>query len=160
MFSNININYSFFFEFCQSNLEHLSIIKKKYYELMNELTIAPIITDIVFLNNLKTISNSGCIIIGWVGSFETNDFEIIGSGTIYIEPKLIRNGQSVGHIEDIVVKSQYRGNKISQNILNKLKDYANEKNCYKVILDCEESVCKVYKSNGFDIKGFQMAQYF
>jgi len=155
-----NINYSFLFDFCQNNLNNLHTIKIKYFELINELTIAPIITDIIFLNNLKAISDSGCICIGWVGSFETNDFEIIGSGTVYLEPKLIRNGQSVGHIEDIVVKSQYRGNKISQNILNKLKKYAEEKNCYKVILDCEESVCKVYKSNGFDIKGFQMAQYF
>lgn len=156
----MNINYLNLYEFCLNNTNNLNYIKKTYYELLNELTISPEIDNNLFLNNLKLISNLGLILVASIGSFDNNDFKIIGSGTILIEPKLIRNGQFVGHIEDIVVKSEYRGNKISQNILNELKYFAKSNNCYKVILDCEESVANVYKSNGFVIKGFQMAEYF
>ena len=66
----------------------------------------------------------------------------------------------MGHIEDIVVNSKYRGNKIAQNILNKLKYFGFTNNCYKIILDCDNSLHKVYEMNGFEIKGLQMAKYF
>ena len=37
--------------------------------------------------------------------------------------------------------------------------FARENNCYKVILDCDENIKKVYSKNGFIIKGVQMAEY-
>ena len=37
---------------------------------------------------------------------------------------------------------------------------AKERNCYKVILDCDEKISNVYKSNGFEIKNIQMSKYF
>jgi glucosamine-phosphate N-acetyltransferase len=93
------------------------------------------------------------------GSFETNNLDIIATGTLFLEPKIIREGKNVGHIEDIVVKSNYRGKKISHKILDKLKEYAINNNCYKIILDCSNSIYQVYESNGFEIKGLQMAKY-
>jgi glucosamine-phosphate N-acetyltransferase len=44
-------------------------------------------------------------------------------------------------------------------VLNLLKLFARENNCYKVILDCDENIKKVYSKNGFIIKGVQMAEY-
>jgi glucosamine-phosphate N-acetyltransferase len=88
-----------------------------------------------------------------------DDFDIIASGTIIIEPKIIRGGKSVGHIEDIVVKKEYRGNKIAQDIIEQLNGLARENNCYKIILDCAENVKKVYENYGFEEKGYQMAVY-
>lgn len=134
-------------------------IKNKYLELLGELTEVLELDDELFENNLKKISSMGKIIIGYIFNNEINSIEIIGSGTIIIEPKIIRGGKSVAHIEDIVVKSSWRGKKISQNILNELKEYAKLTNCYKVILDCDEKVLGVYKSNGFEIKGLQMGKY-
>ena len=49
--------------------------------------------------------------------FCLEEFIIIASGTIIIEPKIIRGGQNVGHIEDIVVKNNFRGKGISKAIL-------------------------------------------
>lgn len=160
----ININYVSLFDFVNKNLNHITKIKTKYLALLSELTISPEISDEKFLDNLKKINNIGLVIIGWINLSDFSseiltNFEIICSGTIIIEPKIIRSGLSVGHIEDIVVDSKYRGKKISQNLLNKLKNYANDNNCYKVILDCDQSVCGVYESNGFEIKGIQMGQY-
>ena len=158
-----NIIYCDFIDFYFNN--HLEIskfyIKTQYLKLLGELTSVSDLDDKLFEANLSKIRSMGKIIVGYVlNSINSNEIEFVGSGTIIIEPKIIRGGKSVAHIEDIVVSSKYRGKKISQSILNQLKDFALNSNCYKVILDCSEIVSGVYKSNGFEIKGLQMGQYF
>jgi hypothetical protein len=158
-----NIIYCDFIDFYFNN--HLGIsklyIKTHYLKLLGELTSVPDLDDKLFEDNLSKIDRMGKIIVGYVSnSTNPNQIEFVGSGTVIIEPKIIRGGKSVAHIEDIVVSSTWRGKKISQSILNQLKDFAMNSNCYKVILDCAESVSGVYKLNGFEIKGLQMGQYF
>lgn len=144
----------------QSGIEK-SYIKTQYLKVLGELTSAPDLDNVLFEDNLSKISRMGKIIVGYViNSNYPSNIEFVGSGTVIIEPKIIRGGKSVAHIEDIVVSSKWRGKKISQSILNQLKDFALNSNCYKVILDCAESVSGVYKLNGFEIKGLQMGQYF
>ena len=133
-------------------------IKGQYLLLLSELTYTSYIETSMFLKNVEKISEFGCIIVGIINN--SSSFEIVASGTIIIEPKIIREGRNVGHIEDIVVSKEMRGKGISQKILDKLKSIAREKNCYKVILDCDDDVKKVYMKNGFNVKGFQMAEYF
>ena len=156
--SNNIINYSNLLDFIDLNGDNLETIKSQYLELMGELTVCPNISSELFYTRVSQINKMGIIIIAWINN--DNKFELVGSGTVIIEPKIIRSGMFVGHIEDIVVKSNHRGKKISQNILNKLKEYAEISGCYKVILDCDSQVCPVYKLNGFDIKGVQMGKYF
>ena len=134
-------------------------IKFKYLNLLNQLTISPEISDEVFIGNLEKINRFGTIYIGINGSLENNNLEIVCSGTIIIEPKIIRSGRNVGHIEDIVIDINYRGKGISQLLLNYLKDYSIKNNCYKIILDCNSDVCKVYEKNGFKKNGDQMVIY-
>lgn len=137
-----------------------SHIKSQYLKLLSELTSAPELENELFESNLNKINSMGKIIIGYiVNSNCPTQIEFVGSGTVIIEPKILRGGKSVAHIEDIVVSSEWRGKKISHVILNKLKDISIKSNCYKVILDCVEGVSGVYKSNGFQIKGLQMGQY-
>jgi len=102
----------------------------------------------------------GAIFVSYIEIPLSEKFDIIASGTILIEPKFIRGGKSVGHIEDIVVKNTYRGRHISCDILYLLKNVAREKQCYKVILNCNEQVKRVYEISGFKEKGIQMALYF
>jgi len=155
------IHYTNFYSYINSNLDMIDDLKNQYIQLMSELTKCEDISTDLFYSNIKQISSMGTIIIGYKFISNTKTLiEIVGSGTIIIEPKIIRKGMSIGHIEDIVVKSTYRGKKISQSILNKLKTIATDSNCYKVILDCNESVVQVYKSNGFDVNGYQMSLYF
>ena len=152
------IYYGDFYSYLNTNIEQLTNLKNQYMKLLSELTICEELNDITFCNKLKQINSIGLIVVAYK-YISNNQIEIIGSGTIIIEPKIIHGAKSVGHIEDIVVKSTYRGQKISHGILNKLKEFANKSNCYKIILDCDSSVSKVYESNGFDIKGIQMGIY-
>ena len=135
-------------------------IKNKYINLMSELSIAVDINDNLFNNNIDFIHKIGIILVGYVDQIENDNFNFVCSGTVIIEPKIIRQGMNVGHIEDIVVSNLYRGKGISQILLNKLKEYCCKNNCYKIILDCDESVINVYEKNGFTIKGYQLGYYY
>lgn len=138
----------------------VSVIKYKYLSLLSQLTTTPEITDELFEKRVQEIGTCGKIFVGVTkNDIEQGDVEIVGSGTVIVEPKIFRNGRSVAHVEDIVVDKNHRGQGIAQEILNRLKDYAVQTNCYKIILDCDENVCKVYEKNGFEIKGVQMGKY-
>jgi len=123
------------------------------------LTESPDITDDKFIMNLMIINENGLLLIGYIGDPNTDFFEIIATGTVFIETKIIRAGSSVGHIEDIIVHDKYRGKGISTVIIESLKEYSQSMNCYKIILDCSEEVVSVYKKCGFERKGVQMAIY-
>jgi glucosamine-phosphate N-acetyltransferase len=140
--------------------EQTELIKDKYLLLLSDLTSTSYLETTTFLKNIERINEMGTIIVGVITDTSNNSFEIIASGTIIIEPKIIRGGKNVGHIEDIVVSKEMRGKGISQKILDMLKIIARERNCYKVILDCDDKVKNIYINNGFNIKGIQMAKYF
>ncbi len=140
--------------------DNVETIKNQYLLLLSELTTTTYIETSLFLENIEKIHQMGKIIVGTINHRSSNNIEIVASGTIIIEPKIIRNGKNVGHIEDIVVSKHMRGKGVSQQILHILKTIARENNCYKVILDCDNAVKNVYIKNGLDIKGIQMAEYF
>ena len=141
-------------------IDKIDIIKNKHLSLLSELSIITELDTNLYLEQVKKIGSMGNIFVSYIDNPLSENFDIIASGTIIIEPKLIRGGKSIGHIEDIVVSEEYRGNGISKNILEMLKKVAREKDCYKVILDCNEEVKKVYNSSGFEEKGIQMSIYF
>lgn len=81
--------------------------------------------------------------------YEINN-KIIGTGTLLIESKLTYNISYLGHIENIFVSEEYRNKGIGKEIVKCLCKYANEKECYRVDLACEEQLIPFYKSVGFD----------
>ena len=126
---------------------------QEYFDLLSHLSTCPPLSPELFYTNLKSIMSMGTIIV----AYDNN--RIIASGTVIIEPKIIRAGKCVGHIEDIVVHPQWRGRGIAQDILQKLKDYAISNNCYKIILDCNDAVSNVYAKSGFHVSGLYMSNY-
>lgn len=153
------VQYTQLIDLLNANPNSIEMIKEQYLLLLSELTSTIYLETKVFLENIEKISKMGAIIVGVVTDTLDN-IEIIASGTIIVEPKIIRGGKNVGHIEDIVVAKHMRSKGISQQILNILKLIARENNCYKIILDCDERVKNVYIKNGLNIKGIQMAEYF
>ena len=156
----MNILYANLYDIVTNNIDNINHIKNSYMELLQMLTSAENIDSYIFITNLQKINNLGIVWIAYINSPRSIDFKIIGTGTVIIEPKLIHSGKSVAHIEDIVVHNDYRNLGIAKNILNTLKGYSQTNNCYKIILDCNESVKSVYEKSNFNVKGLQMAYYF
>jgi glucosamine-phosphate N-acetyltransferase len=140
--------------------DYVEIIKDSYLELLSELTEVSKVDTPKFLENVQKISEMGTIIICFLENPPFTGFKIVASGTLIIEPKIIHGCKNVGHIEDVVVKENYRGFNISQDILDLLKIEAREKDCYKVILDCNKEIQRVYIKSGFEENGIQMGVYF
>ena len=78
-----------------------------------------------------------------------DDGHIIGSTTLLIEQKFIHDGGRVGHIEDVATNRKYEGKGVGSALVRRAVDFAKEKNCYKVILDCSENNVQFYKRMGF-----------
>ena len=86
-------------------------------------------------------------------SFFLNN-KIIGYGSILYETKI--RGGIAGHIEDIVINHEYRGNGFGLFIINYLKEDAIKNKCYKVSLSCKEQNIEFYKKCGFNLDGVTM----
>jgi glucosamine-phosphate N-acetyltransferase len=101
----------------------------------------------------------GTIMVCYYKAPDTNNILLLGSGTILYEPKIIHGCQYAGHIEDIVVDTEFRKNGIAKTLLHKLVELAKQHNCYKIILDCKKELEPFYEKNGFEYRGTQMAMY-
>ena len=58
-----------------------------------------------------------------------------------------------------MVHPKHQGKGLSTKIVKYLKDYGLENNCYKIILDCDKNIKKVYEKNDFYEKDIQMVYY-
>ncbi len=77
------------------------------------------------------------------------DSKVAGIATILIEQKFIHDGSRIGHIEDVVVTKNCRGLGIGKKLIEKCLEVARERQCYKVILDCDDKNVKFYEKIGF-----------
>ena len=78
-----------------------------------------------------------------------DDKKIVGCITLLIEQKFIHDGGLVGHIEDVVVRTDYERKGIGMKLVTSMLEYAKRKNCYKKILDCKDDVKQFYERIGF-----------
>ena len=115
-------------ELLNANPNIIETIKTQYLLLLSELTVTNYIETSLFIKNVEGISEMGAIIVGIIYN-SPNDIEIIASGTIIVEPKLIREGRNVGHIEDIVALYEELSPTISEQTA--LKDIMFFLNIYK-----------------------------
>ena len=77
-----------------------------------------------------------------------------------MEQKFIHNGKCAAHIEDFVVKQEFRGQNIGKDLIHHAINYAKDHNCYKIILNTNSKLEKYYASYGFVNKGTTMGLYF
>jgi len=129
-------------------------VKNQYISLLSQLTTVEDMSVEKFEESIRKICEMGDVIIC------IDDQQIVGTGTIIYEPKIIHGGKCVGHIEDIITDKNHRGLKIATEIIKKLTESAKAHNCYKVILDCLPEIERYYERQGFTKKGSQMAIYF
>lgn len=106
---------------------------------------------------LRVLRSSGSSLV--VVLHDTVHNAIVGTASLFIEPKFIHSNGSVGHIEDVVVSEQYRGKSLGKVLIDVLTDTARKHGCYKTILDCAESRVPFYEKCGMEAKGIQMGMY-
>jgi glucosamine-phosphate N-acetyltransferase len=142
------------------NINKIQEIKESYLQLLENLSIIENIDNNLFIQRIKEINNIGNIYICYTEI--NNTIQIIGSGTIIFEPKILRGGKYVARIEDIVVKQEFRNLGIAKNIINHLillsKNYSFP--IYKIILVCNNNYINFYKKFGFIPKDNNLVLYF
>ena len=85
--------------------------------------------------------------------------KIISCGTILIETKILHNLGKVGHIEDIIIKKEYRKKGLGKLLINNLVQVCKDRKCYKILLDCSIELINFYEKCGFKNNGNQMTIY-
>ena len=116
-------------------------IKKGLLETYQEIWKIDEITEFTLRD---WMSNNNYMIVA-----ENDDGEIVGTCTLHLQKKFIRNGGVAGFIEDVAVREYLRGKNIGSQLVQKALELANEKNCYKVVLSCFSERVNFYKKNGF-----------
>jgi glucosamine-phosphate N-acetyltransferase len=133
---------------------------KGFFQLLSQLTQAPQVPYAEFAQRLKEQKNTGYNAYRVAVIEDLDKKQIIATATLFIERKFVRNLGLVGHVEDVVVNSTYRGKNLGIRVIQQLKDWAKEAGCYKVILDCSQKNTTFYQKLGFETKEVQMAVYF
>lgn len=134
-----------------TNYEVRKLVKKDitldYFKLLQQLSIISLQDynephNTIFFNSLH--DNHQIYVIE-----DLENKKIIGSGTIWIEPKLIRNYGKVAHLEDLVIDNEFRNLGLGKKMLEHLLHVAKDKGCYKCVLSCEPSLVKYYEKSSF-----------
>eukprot|EP00397_Hematodinium_sp_SG-2012_P061276 GEMP01080891.1.p1 GENE.GEMP01080891.1~~GEMP01080891.1.p1 ORF type:complete len:130 (+),score=20.94 GEMP01080891.1:392-781(+) len=74
---------------------------------------------------------------------------IAASVTMVVEQKYLHGCACIGHIEDVVTHPQHRKQGLVKKILENLALVAQDKGCYKMILDCKAHNVPVYQKCGW-----------
>lgn len=77
------------------------------------------------------------------------DSRVVGTASLFCEPKFIHAGGWVGHIEDVAVCPACRRRGIGTALVKHLVEEARASGCYKVILNCYEHLLPFYQRAGF-----------
>lgn len=82
--------------------------------------------------------------------------KIVGTGKLHIETKFF---DPIGHIEDIVIDTEYRKLNLGKKLVQFLVNIAlNDKCCYKAILNAAENVTDFYKKCDLSVDGCAVSQ--
>lgn len=74
---------------------------------------------------------------------------IVGTVTLFIDQKFIHRGGRVGHVEDLAVMDGHQKNKIGSRLMTRLLEEAQERGCYKTILNCPDHIIPFQSKMGF-----------
>lgn len=74
---------------------------------------------------------------------------IIGTVSVFIEPKILHYGSKVGHLEDLVIDQNFRQSGIGKELIDHCISFCKQQNCYKISLSCSDNNVKYYQMFGF-----------
>lgn len=74
---------------------------------------------------------------------------VLGAITLLLERKFLHGGAIAAHIEDVVVDKSARGRGLGKRLVDHTLRFSKKHNAYKVILNCEPNLQKLYQKCGF-----------
>jgi len=77
------------------------------------------------------------------------DGQIVGTVTLYVKPKFIREGRYVGRIADVATRDNYEGKGIGRELILAAVEEAKKRGCRKVTLSSRKEAVEFYKKLGF-----------
>lgn len=113
-----------------------------------------------YWDSLKLMTIPGEYVYNTYVVIDKNTNSVAAIGTIFVEQKIIHDGGLVGHIEDIAVNSDYRGQKLGKLIIDYLSEQGEKLGCYKVILDCDVKNVGFYEKCNYNQAGIEMQTRF
>ena len=128
---------------------------KNYFDLLSQLTISNKIEFEIWEKQLKEINNNPYHTIFVI----EHENKIIGSITLLIELKMIRGANKVSHIEDVIIRKDYRGQGLAKKLIDYCINISKLNKCYKIILNCNEELVKFYNRFGFENRNKEMSLY-
>jgi len=78
----------------------------------------------------------------------TLDEKILGVASLITIDKILRSGSRMGLIEDVAVSPESRGLGLGKLLIEDLLALAEEKGCYKVVLNCSDDNVPFYEKCG------------
>jgi len=124
-------------------------IDKGFLEVLENL-LSPNIDNTNAKNILRKIISNPLHKIFVAYNKENN--RIVGTTTLFIEPKFINKGMQVGYIEDVSVRKGYEGLGIGFKLVNYATSYAvSKEGCKKILLYCSGKNMLFYKKLGFKL---------
>ncbi|WFD02236.1 glucosamine-phosphate N-acetyltransferase [Malassezia obtusa] len=85
--------------------------------------------------------------------------QLVATGTVFLEPKFLRNLASAAHIEDISVDKAMQGKGLGKILIQALTTLSETAGAYKTLLDCSDDNVPFYNKCGYETKGVYMAKY-
>ena len=129
---------------------------KGFLQVLSQLTKVGDISQTQFNARFEELSSNPAYSV-FVGE---KDGKIVCAATLLIEQKFIHQCSNVGHIEDVVVDSSFRGTGVGLALIQRLISHAKSSGCYKVLLDCADKNVAFYQKCGMSDHGHEMVKYF
>ncbi|XP_067127299.1 probable glucosamine 6-phosphate N-acetyltransferase [Centruroides vittatus] len=124
---------------------------KGFIYLLSQLTKVGNVSHEDFLR--RFFSMKGCPDSYYVTVIEDiKKNRIVGSATLFVEKKFIRQTGLRGRLEDVVVSNEYRGKQLGKLLVESMRQLAERLGCYKVTLDCRDQMVKFYSELGFALE--------
>ena len=125
-------------------------------DCFKELTEVGEISSDLFIQRFRKRKDLGIITAVAV---ENETGRILGTGSVFYEPKFIRSCATKGFIEDVCIAKYAQKRGVGRKLVEYLRDRALKDGCYKVILTCSEQNESFYEKMNFKKIEIAMAIY-
>jgi len=123
---------------------------KGYLQILSQLTSVGNVSRADFERQYWNMQKSGGYYVTVIE--DTRSSRIIGASTLITEFKFIHNCGLRARLEDVVVNNTYRGKQLGKLIVLTVSLLAKKLGCYKMSLDCKDSLIPFYKSIGYKLE--------